>query len=1812
MVTSSHNPGDTFPIGTTTVTYTITDAAGLTASCSFDVTVNDTENPTITCPADITVNNDAGQCDAVVTWTAPTGADNCAGAVVTSSHNPGDTFPIGTTTVTYTITDAAGLTASCSFDVTVNDTENPTIACPGDQNVIFDTNCEFSLQDYTALTSTSDNCDNNITVTQSPEPGALITGVVTVTLTATDDANNSSTCTFDVIPSDNEVPTAQCQYITVVLSATGSYTISASDIDNSSYDNCGVASISVSPDTFDCNDIGDNQVTLTVTDVNGLTSQCTAIVTVQDNTAPNITNCGNITIGPLTLDDVTGEISVTQAQIDAAYTATDACGIASATLSQTTFGCNDIGTNNDVNLTITDINGNSSTCYGITVIIEAPTIDGGTIEGYIDVPNPDPASDIIEYSYCLYDENGNITQQDVVFNLTIDPALNFIGWEVATQDPSTQIWSWTPYSINPSNPLQLILPDIDESLLVRAVIQSGTCIAYSAEAVLIVLPPEEPPIIINVSSDNSCSPPEYTIVAESFFEYYGQFGEGGLFNQANLNNLGWLVDGVAVMSAGGNNTSQSTWREVSQLTPLAGIYHYPQEGSKFGTVYGPTDSALETPIFNTVGMTAAEAQVEFYQAFFLCDGASAVIELSLDGGQNYSETLATYTGTTDTGLEIFRPSGNQNNCDSYKIRQDGYEFVTLDLSSYLGEPNLRLRFSYFGITAGSCNVTVNDVDNVIPNNLPCGTGITKTVSSSWAIDGLRVPYDPIDTELEWTDENGNVVATGETVTVSPVTPGTQEYGVTALVDQCRVAGDEGTEFVTLDYSLAYAGQDFTPTSDTCGQSSIDLKAYDNTIRANENLAYWNNIMPDKPGSPGTPLFTAPPLDDNGTPGDNSDDTYPTNYPGTGMTGSWSWTAVLQECATFTPTFTSNTDPRATFTAPPGVYNLTWTLQNGCSDTVQVTINSCTNLDFDGINDYVTFKNNYNLNSNFSIEAWIKPNAISGTIFSRKDNTVSTAGYDLSLSGGSLVFNFGSGSISTGNIINTSRWFHVAVTFDGSYKLYVDGVLKNTVSGSAPQTTPNNIEAILGAIDQSPQEQPVNYYSGWIDEFRVWNRALNQQHIRQMMNQEIKELGGNVGGEVIPTKIYGVDTNQDGTEEDLLTWAHLDGYYRMAVDCGYLTAYKGVSGRLRNITSQQTENAPIPYTTKQNGDWDNINTWSESVWHIPNSTEHGTKIDWNIVRTAHNISSGDKDITVLGLLVDTNEFSIEDPNTPLNENNEGQMLWVTKYLKLDGKLDLVGESQLVQKRYNTIQFEDSAFDNTSTGYIERDQQGTSNPFNYNYWSSPVAPNNAALDNSNSYSIGSVLRDGTITVQNPINRFIAWTGNYTASASNPAQISNRWLYAYINNPSNDYYSWEYISNTGTIPIGLGFTMKGSGNATANQNYVFLGKPNNGTISSPIGALQQSLVGNPYPSAIDSKEFILDNGPSGTNSITGTLYFWEHYTSNATHITELYEGGYAALNFTGGVGAVQHPDLIISNNGTKIPERYIPVGQGFFVEASTTNAQVTFKNSQRIYKTEAYTTDSYEGSVFIRTSSDNNENATEEITIKRLRLEFISPEGALRPLLLGFVPNGTATDGVDWAYDGKNNDESTISDLSWMISDEKYVIQGVGEFDVTKQYPLGLFLKSKGNINISLTDLENFETPINVFIYDSLLDTYTQINDTDFNLDMDAGDYLNRFYLTFQSETLTVNEDEILDQFLINYLNNSNEIFIKVPNNMTVKQVFLIQILGQTVNSWEITDAHAYLSLPVIRIPVKGITEGTYIVKIVTKDNKAINKKVIIMQN
>jgi hypothetical protein len=194
-VTCTPPSGSFFPVGTTLVTCTT--SAG--PSCSFNVTVNDTQPPTITCPADITVSNDPDQCGAIVNYPPPTVSDNCPGVTAPVCAPPsGSFFPVGTTLVTCMTSDAAGNTASCSFNVTVNDTQPPTITCPA--NVVTTTvnPGDTSVQVCYPPPTATDNCPGVTTVCTPPSGSTFPVGVTTVTCTATDASGNTASCSFTV------------------------------------------------------------------------------------------------------------------------------------------------------------------------------------------------------------------------------------------------------------------------------------------------------------------------------------------------------------------------------------------------------------------------------------------------------------------------------------------------------------------------------------------------------------------------------------------------------------------------------------------------------------------------------------------------------------------------------------------------------------------------------------------------------------------------------------------------------------------------------------------------------------------------------------------------------------------------------------------------------------------------------------------------------------------------------------------------------------------------------------------------------------------------------------------------------------------------------------------------------------------------------------------------------------------------------------------------------------------------------------------------------------------------------------------------------------------------------------------------------------------------------------------------------------------------------------------------------------------------------------------------------------------------------
>ncbi|WP_179319672.1 Ig-like domain-containing protein [Winogradskyella helgolandensis] len=912
------------------------------------------------------------------------------------------------------------------------------------------------------------------------------------------------------------------------------------------------------------------------------------------------------------------------------------------------------------------------------------------------------------------------------------------------------------------------------------------------------------------------------------------------------------------------------------------------------------------------------------------------------------------------------------------------------------------------------------------------------------------------------------------------------------------------------------------------------------------------------------------------------------------TGTWSAVSIPSGNAY---SFSSLTDPNATFTGESGAnYEITWTLDNTapCADDTAVIsgINFplCGDfIDFDGTsNNSVNFGDTYDVSGNFSFEIWVKPNVINGTtqtILSKRDAGDMSTGYDLRLTNGIISFNANNSTSVSASGITSGRWYHLAVTYDGTYTLYVDGVDKGDITAARPAA--NSSDMLLGAMADATSI-PTNYYNGWMDEVRIWNTALTQDQIRTMMNQEIENNGGVIGS---------VTGNQVPTG---LSWSNLDAYYQMNqgtadISAGYLNADVGANGRLLNMSTSQAETAPLPYVSMADGNWDTPSTWlNHDVQMLPNTGG----IDWNIVRTQHNITVN-RATQVLGLLVDT-PLTVGDKLSITND----QPLMVEKYLKINGTLDLEGESQLLQP-------EGSIVDYSGNGKLERDQKGTANTFNYNYWGSPVS--SAGPFNDRTYTLEDILYDG--------NQQVNWINGHDGAPGNPVSITRRWIYSFSEGQEDDMSDWELEGETGVIGAALGFTMKGPGpgNAAGNHNYTFRGMPNNGDITTTVTdndpILNQTLVGNPYPSALDANEFIKDNIPNSvvptanigtTGSIDGALYFWKQASTNNTHVFADYQGGYATYNLSGGLGAVASPGIgVVGDAVSAIPKRYIPVGQGFFVNAAAGQDSnvVIFKNSQRFFKKEG------SESLFLRSTNDssdlnvNIENSDENL-IQRIRLNFISPEGAIRPLLLAFTPGNDATDLFDYGYDALNT-ETFPSDLSFLIEANNYVIQGVGEFDETKVYPLDMVIGEQGNIEIGLTELENFDEAIDVYIFDAVEGTYTRFNDVNFQMYLEAGTYNDRFFLAFQEDaTLSIIKEEFKD-IMVRYLHDTDEIYVKTPSSVKVKQLYLINVAGQTVASWNATN------LPMsneIKIPVKHISEGNYIIKAET-ETATFNKKIIV---
>ena len=348
-------------LGANTVNLTVTDNNGNSSTAPATVTVVDNIAPSAN-TQNLTVYLDAsGSASITAAMVDNSSSDNCSVASLGLSQSSFGCSDLGTNTVTLTVTDGSGNSSNANATITVLDTVSPVMTTQN-INVYLDANGVASIAATAVNNGSTDNCGISSYGISKSSFTCSDVGANTVVLTATDGSGNSSSSSATVTVIDSISPNAVAQNISVSLDASGAASIVASNIATGSSDACGIASMSVSPSTFACADLGANTVTLTVTDVNGNSSTATSTVTVVDNIAPTV-----VTQSHTVYLDATGTATITASDINNG--STDNCTVAGTSINVSSFGCSNVG-QNLVTLTVTDGSGNSASGGAIVTVLD--------------------------------------------------------------------------------------------------------------------------------------------------------------------------------------------------------------------------------------------------------------------------------------------------------------------------------------------------------------------------------------------------------------------------------------------------------------------------------------------------------------------------------------------------------------------------------------------------------------------------------------------------------------------------------------------------------------------------------------------------------------------------------------------------------------------------------------------------------------------------------------------------------------------------------------------------------------------------------------------------------------------------------------------------------------------------------------------------------------------------------------------------------------------------------------------------------------------------------------------------------------------------------------------------------------------------------------------------------------------------------------------------------------------------------------------------------------------------------------------------
>ena len=285
--------------------WTVVDIHGNSSTCVQTIQLEDNSTLSIIFPADTTVDFCDGDADVSQTGSPIINGQGCKN-ILTNYEDQN----FSSTAFCFTIIRTWTVINWCEFDpnngsnagqsihtqrIDIVDNTNPIISCPSDTMVLNLTNDCSTTFINVSMPSATDCSGNTFIRNNSPyanssnedASGFYPNGVHHIEYTAFDNCGNSSTCTQVVEVRDGLSPSIICQNgLVIEMAANGVVTVDPSLLIVSVSDNCTSIddlSIQLSPNTFTCDDIGFQNVALTVTDLEGNESVCNSIIEVQDN-----------------------------------------------------------------------------------------------------------------------------------------------------------------------------------------------------------------------------------------------------------------------------------------------------------------------------------------------------------------------------------------------------------------------------------------------------------------------------------------------------------------------------------------------------------------------------------------------------------------------------------------------------------------------------------------------------------------------------------------------------------------------------------------------------------------------------------------------------------------------------------------------------------------------------------------------------------------------------------------------------------------------------------------------------------------------------------------------------------------------------------------------------------------------------------------------------------------------------------------------------------------------------------------------------------------------------------------------------------------------------------------------------------------------------------------------------------------------------------------------------------------------------------------------------------------------------------------